>query len=85
MVVDLNLSSTLQKIDLNSGCWRLVGAIAFNKLLSQLIEEASWLTMGVLNPSPFVVQKATTSLPLPPLPGLNCRGTERKEEAATGL
>lgn len=64
---------------------RLVGAIAFNKLLSQLREEARWLTMGVLNLSPFVVQNATTSLPLLPLPGLNCRGSEWKEEAATGL
>lgn len=40
MVEGLNLSPSLQKIDANTGGWRLVRAIAFNKLLSQLIEEA---------------------------------------------
>lgn len=39
-VGDLNLSPSLLKIDANAGGRRLVGAIAFNKLLSQLIEEA---------------------------------------------
>lgn len=44
-VEDLKLSPCSRKIDASTGGWggggwRLVGAIAFNKLLSQLIEEA---------------------------------------------
>lgn len=39
-VGDLNLAASLLKTDANVAVWRSLRAIAFNKLLSQLIEEA---------------------------------------------
>lgn len=68
MEENVKLSPSLGKIDANAReGWRLAGAIAFNKLPSPVdgggLSSSRWLTIGVLNPVPIVVQNAT-SFPL---------------------